>query len=147
MKKTVVVLRVLCTLLDAIILMVPLQFVMIGVFHVSAAQADLLYKFLFAVYGALFNEYLGGTPGKYLGRLCCVDADAGPEERKAPILYIGLRELVKSMYFIPVIGWLAAAVSVVMMAARADGRTLHDLVGNTKVVCRGAREGGADGRK
>ena len=46
MKKTVVVLRVLCTLLDAILIMIPLQFLMIGVFQVPAAQADLLYKFL-----------------------------------------------------------------------------------------------------
>ena len=133
MKKTVVVLRVLCTLLDAILIMIPLQFLMIGVFQVPAAQADLLYKFLFAVYGALFTVYLGGTPGKYLGKLCCV--------------YTGLRELVKAMYFIPVIGWLAAAVSIVMMTVRKDGRTLHDLAGNTKVVCRSVKEGEQDGSR
>ncbi|MDE7312427.1 MAG: RDD family protein [Eubacterium sp.] len=143
MKKTVVALRILCALLDAVVLMIPMQFVMLGVFRVPAAQAELLYKFLFAVYGALFMEYLGATPGKYLGRLCCVDADGG----KVPILYAGLRELVKSMYLIPVIGWLAATVSIVMMAVRKDGRTLHDLAGNTKVVCRSAGKGGADGKQ
>ena len=142
MKKTVAALRILCALLDAVILMIPMQFVMIGIFRVSVPQAELLYKFLFAVYGALFTEHLGATPGKYLGKLCCVDADG----TKAPILYVGLRELVKAMYLIPVIGWLAAAVSVVMMAVRKDGRTLHDLAGNTKVVCRSMGEGGADGR-
>ena len=137
MKKTVVLLRILCTFLDAILIMIPLQFLMMGVFRVPASQADLLYQFLFAVYGALFTEYIGGTPGKYLGKLCCVDVSGA----KAPILYTGLRELVKSMYFIPVIGWLAAAVSIVMMTVRKDGRTLHDLAGNTKVICRSAREG------
>lgn len=142
MKKTVAALRILCALLDAIILMIPIQFVMFGIFRVSAPQADLLYKFLFAVYGALFTEHLGGTPGKYLGKLCCEDADGG----KAPLLYVGLRELVKSMYFIPVIGWLAAVASVVMMIVRRDGRTLHDLVGNTRVVCRSESKGGADGK-
>ncbi len=130
MKKTVVALRVLCGLLDAIIVMIPIQFIMIGIFQVSTAQADVLFKFLFAVYGALFTEYLGSTPGKYLGRLWCKDVNGG----KAPILYTGLRELVKSMYVIPVIGWGAAAVSLLMMAVRKDGRTLHDMVGNTRVV-------------
>lgn len=143
MKKTVVLLRILCTFLDAILIMIPLQFLMMGVFRVPASQADLLYQFLFAVYGALFTEYIGGTPGKYLGKLCCVDVSGA----KAPILYTGLRELVKSMYFIPVIGWLAAAVSIVMMTVRKDGRTLHDLAGNTKVICRSAREGEEDGSK
>lgn len=137
MKKTIVLLRLLCAVLDAMLVMIPLQFVMMGVFRVSVSSADLLYKFLFAVYGALFTEYLGGTPGKYLGKLCCVDADGG----KAPLLYIGLRELVKAMYFVPVAGWLAAGVSIVMMAVRSDGRTLHDLAGNTRIVCRGAKEG------
>lgn len=143
MKKTVVILRALCGLLDAMVVMIPLQFIMIGIFQVSAAQADVLYKFLFAVYGALFTEYMGGTPGKYLGRLCCEDINGG----KAPILYTGLRELVKSMYFIPVIGWSAAAVSLIMMAVRKDGRTLHDMVGNTRVVCQRTWEGRKNGDK
>ncbi len=130
MKKTVVALRILCGLLDALIVMIPLQFIMIGIFQVSTAQAELLYKFLFAVYGALFTEYLGSTPGKYLGRLRCKDVNGG----KAPMMYTGLRELVKAMYFIPVIGWGAAAVSLVMMTVRRDGRTLHDMVGNTRVA-------------
>lgn len=143
MKKTIVFLRVFCGLLDAMIVMIPLQFIMIGVFRVSVAQADILYKFLFAVYGALFTEYMGSTPGKYLGRLCCEDVRGG----KAPILYTGLRELVKSMYFIPVIGWSAAAVSLIMMAVRKDGRTLHDMAGNTRIVCRKAWEGRNNGSK
>ncbi len=136
MKKTVVALRILCGLLDAMIVMIPLQFIMLGIFQVSAAQAELLYKFLFAVYGALFTEYLGSTPGKYLGRLRCRDVNGG----KAPMLYTGLRELVKAMYFIPVVGWGAAAVSLVMMVVRRDGRTLHDMVGNTSVVSQKAWE-------
>lgn len=143
MKKTVVALRLLGTLLDVILIMIPLQFLMMGVLQVPVSQADLLFQFLFAVYGALFTEYLGGTPGKYLGKLCCVDVSG----TKAPILYTGLRELVKSMYLIPLIGWLAAVASMVMMIVRKDGRTLHDLVGNTKVICRSEKKGEADGSR
>ena len=56
------------------------------------------------------------------------------------MLYTGLRELVKAMYFIPVVGWGAAAVSLVMMVVRRDGRMLHDMVGNTSVVSQKAWE-------
>ena len=130
MKKTGVILRILCAGLDAMIVMIPIQFVMLGVFGVSTGQADLLFKLLLAVYGALLSEYWGHTAGKYFGKLRCADVSG----EKPAILYMGLRELVKAMYFIPVAGWLAGAVSIVMMTVREDGRTLHDLAGNTKVV-------------
>lgn len=101
-----------------------------GVFSVSLSQADLLFKLLFAVYGALLTEYMGMTAGKYFGKLRVADNRGG----KAPILYVGLRELTKSLYLIPWLGWGLALVSLVMMAVRRDGRTLHDLVGNTRVM-------------
>lgn len=40
----------------------------------------------------------------------------------------------KFLYIVPVFGWIACAVSIVMLYIREDGRTLHDLVGNTRVV-------------
>lgn len=130
MKKPNVCLRLLCAVLDAVIVMLPIQFVMMGIFKVSVGQAELLYKFLFAVYGTLMTEYFVGTAGKYLGRLAVRDASGG----KAPILFVGLRELVKAMYLIPVIGWGLCIISVVMMFVRKDGRGIHDIAGNTKVM-------------
>ena len=53
---------------------------------------------------------------------------------KATMLHVGLRELVRSMYLIPVIGWIAGLISVVMMFVK--DRTLHDMVGNTQVIYR-----------
>lgn len=141
MKKTSVALRILCGILDVLIVMIPIQFIMMGIFGVSTGQADLLYKFLFAVYGTLLTEYWGGTVGKYFGKICCVDINGG----KVPILYMGLRELVKSMYLIPVIGWFAGGISVIMLIMRKDGRMLHDFVGNTKVVYKWQIEEEEDG--
>lgn len=125
-----VLLRILCGAVDFLIILVPIQFVMMGVFGVSSGQADLLFKLLFAVYGALLTEYWGKTAGKYFGKLRVVDVSG----RKPSIFYVGLRELTKALYLIPYAGWLLLLVSLVMMCVRKDGRTLHDLVGNTRVV-------------
>ena len=125
-----VLLRILCGLVDFLIIIVPIQFVMMGVFGVSSGQADLLFKLLFAVYGALLTEYWGKTAGKYFGKLRVVDVSGS----KPSIFYVGLREPTKALYLIPYAGWLLLLVSLVMMCVRKDGRTLHDLVGNTRVV-------------
>ena len=132
MRKSGAILRILCGILDGLIIMIPIQMIMMGIFEVSIRQAELFFQFLFAVYGTLFTEYWGQSLGKYFGRLKCADANGG----KAPILYVGVRELVKSLYIVPVFGWAACGVSIVMMFVRKDGRTLHDLAGNTKVVSR-----------
>ncbi len=132
MRKSGAILRMLCGILDGLIIMIPIQMIMMGIFGASVRQAELFFQFLFAVYGTLFTEYWGQSLGKYFGRLKCVDANGG----KAPILYVGIRELVKSLYIVPVFGWAACGVSIVMMFARKDGRTLHDLAGNTRVVYR-----------
>lgn len=132
MRKPGAVLRILCGILDGLIIMIPIQMIMMGIFEVSIRQAELFFQFLFAVYGTLLTEYWGQSLGKYFGRLRCMDAGGG----KAPILYVGIRELVKSLYIVPVFGWAACAVSIAMMFVRKDGRTLHDLAGNTRVVYR-----------
>lgn len=129
-KASNVLLRILCAAVDFIIILVPVQFVMMGIFNVSTRQADLLFQLLFAVYGTLATEYFGKTLGKYLGRLRVVDTSG----QKPVMLYLGLRELSKALYLVPYAGLVLLAVSGVMMAVRKDGRALHDLVGNTQVV-------------
>lgn len=123
--------RLLCALVDYLLLLLPVQLVMLGIMQIEASQVDFLFRLLFAVYGALMTEYNhGATVGKSLGRLMVVDRAGG----KAAMLYVGLRELVRSMYLIPVVGWIAGAVSTVMLLV--SGRTLHDMVGGTQVIFR-----------
>lgn len=125
------IMRLLCGLIDYLLVLLPVQLLMLGVMQRSANEVDILFRLLFAVYGALMVEYYGGaTIGKKFGRLMVVDRSG----TKAPMLYVGLRELVRSMYLIPAAGWIAGAVSVAMMLI--TGRTLHDIVGNTMVIYR-----------
>jgi len=123
------VLRLLCALIDYLLLMLPVQLIMMYGIGVPVRSVDFLFRLLFAVYGTLMAEYnSGATVGKMFGRMMVVDSTGG----KPPILYVGLRELVKSMYLIPYIGWACGAVSVVLLAAK--GTTLHDMAGRTRVI-------------
>ena len=116
---------------DYLLLLLPVQLVMLGYMQLDANQVDFLFRLLLAVYGVLMVEYnRGATIGKLFGKLMVVDRSGA----KATMMYVGLRELVKSMYLIPVAGWIACAISIVMMFL--SGRTLHDIVGNTQVIFR-----------
>ena len=59
-------------------------------------------------------------------------------EPKPKVLYVGLRELVKCMYLIPIAGWAVGLVSVVLLFVK--GTTLHDMAGGTKVIFRWEEE-------
>lgn len=131
MKKVNFILRILCGVIDFIILLAPIQFIMIGLFNVSTSQAEFFMKLLMAVYGALFIEYANGkTIGKIFGKIVVTDMSGV----KPSLMYAGIRELTKSLYLIPVVGWLLAVVSIFMMLFRKDGRALHDFTGNTKII-------------
>lgn len=123
--------RLLCAFVDYLLLLLPVQFALLVWIGTEASSADFLFRILFAVYGVLMVEYNhGATLGKMVGRLKVVDRAGG----KPAILYVGLRELVRSMYLIPLVGWAAGAISTVLLLTR--GTTLHDMAGGTQVIFR-----------
>lgn len=129
-KKTSGLIRLLSAVIDLIIVSIPVIFVMMGIFQVTVSEAEFLLKILLAVYGVLFMEYMNGaTPAKRLGKVKVISIDG----TKPTLLEYGMREMVKSLYFVPWIGWLLCLISIVMLFA-GSGRTIHDFVGKTKVV-------------
>ncbi len=129
MRKTSILLRILCSLIDLLVLLVPVQLIVLGVFGVQPMQASYLFLLLWAVYGTLCCEITGGmTLGKYCGKMCVLDRDG----TKPSIMYLGLRELTKAMYLQPLAGPVLMIVSLGMYLVR--GVTLHDLIGRTRVV-------------
>lgn len=130
MSKTKGLIRLFCAIIDAIIVSIPVIFVIIAIFQVPDSQAELLLKLLLAVYGVLFMEYMdGATPAKRIGRIKVISIDG----TKPTLLEYGMRELVKSIYFIPLIGWLLCLISTIMLFV-GSGRTIHDRIGKTNVV-------------
>ena len=134
MKKSIgikALLRLGCALIDCLLLLLPVQLVMLGIMQQDPSRIDFLFRLLFAVYGVLMIEYCdGATLGKRFGKLMVVDRSGA----KATMLYVGLRELVRAMYLIPVVGWIAGCISALMMFV--NGQTLHDMAGGTKVIFR-----------
>ena len=129
------IMRLLCAFIDYVLLMFPVQFVMLYVMQIELRSVDFLFRLLFAVYGVLMVEYNNGaTLGKMLGRLKVKDKTGV----KPKVLYVGLRELVKCMYLIPIAGWAVGLVSVVLLFVK--GTTLHDMAGGTKVIFRWEEE-------
>lgn len=130
MKRVNPAIRVLGFLIDGIIIMIPVQFILLGILHVPVSQAEMLLKFLFAVYGVLFMSYTkGATIGKLLGKTCVVTTD----DMVPSLMEYGIRELVKSMYFIPIFGWILAFISCGMICF-GKGRGIHDYIVHTKVI-------------
>jgi uncharacterized RDD family membrane protein YckC len=130
LRKVSGLIRILSFIADYIIVSLPIIVIMVMYFKVSDSQAELLFKLLFAAYGTLFMEYMNGaTIGKRFGRIRVVTMENG----KPTLVEYGMRELVKTLYFIPMIGWVLAAASSIMQFIK-DGRTLHDYIAKTKVI-------------
>ena len=128
--------RVIAASIDYIIVSLPVYIVMIEVLKIPYFQGELLLKLLLAVYGTLFMEYMNGaTIGKRLGA-CRVRTKEGT---KPTLLELGMRELIKSLYFIPFVGWVLAMINVVLLFI-GEGLTIHDRIARTRVVYAWAKE-------
>jgi uncharacterized RDD family membrane protein YckC len=130
MKKVNGIIRILSFLIDYIIIAFPVIFIMLMYFKLSEVQVELLFQLLLAVYGALFMEYMNGaTLGKRFGKIKVVTI----EDTTPTLVEYGMRELVKTIYFFPIVGWALAIVSIIMLFFK-DGRTIHDRIAKTKVI-------------
>lgn len=129
MKYSGLILRLLCQLIDSLIWLLPVQFIIVGVFGVPEMQALFLFTVLLAVYETIcIISFKGRTLGKYLGKMHVIDKDM----TYPTALYIGLRSLTKALYLLPFFGAVVALISLGMYITK--GLSLHDIVGRTTVV-------------
>jgi len=142
MKK---ILRLLCALVDWIVVMFASQIVLIGLFGVPLDEsftAQTFFMLVYCVYNGLFLRYMNGqTPGKAIGRLVVAELPLEEGEnfsknfnrRQKPGLHVlFMRESCKALYFFPLIGWVAGLVAVVMILFGKE--PLHDRLSQTVVV-------------
>ena len=130
-----IIVRLLCGLVDWIIVTVVCQIVLFGILNVEMGLTPLIYfMIVYCVYNGLFVKYMHGqTPGKALGRLVVINTENPPNERQQIALFnLFLRESCKALYFFPIAGWLAGLVSVVLILVQRT--PFHDSIGRTMVV-------------
>ena len=122
-------LRLLSALVDYIIIMLPVQLILLGVVGAAEREADFLFRLLLAVYAVIMISTTahGQTLGKMLSKTAVRDSTG----MKAILMYIGIRELTKLLYFVPIFGWGLGAVSILLMFIK--GRALHDYIADTNV--------------
>ena len=123
------ILRLLSALVDFIIIMLPVQLIMLGVIGTTQREADFLFRMLFAVYGVVMISIT--TYGQTAGKMFSKTAVRDNEGTKAILMYAGIRELSKLIYFVPFAGWALGVVSILLMFIK--GRALHDYIASTRV--------------
>lgn len=94
-------------------------------------MALVIISIMFVLYSILTPTFCRGYQlGKYLlGMKIVTDTYHEPSFFK-----LAIRELIKVMYAIPVIGIIFILVSQFLMGKREDGKMLHDLIAGTKVI-------------
>lgn len=131
MKAMMTLVRLGGFCIDTLLVMVPTQLVTLDYLKLTPMQAQIYFVILFAVYGAVTTQACHGmTAGKYFAKLEVLSRDGS----RPSLMYLGLRELMKGMYFLPLIGPILAVVSVGLYLWK--GTTLHDSLGQTQVVTR-----------
>ena len=135
-------LRLLCGLVDFIIITVVCQIVFIGLFGMpmDSIAPLVLTMMVFCIYNGLFVRYMHGqTPGKAVGRLVVIDAEFPPSEMQKPEFHaLLLREACKALYLVPVVGWAIGLAAIVMIIFKRE--PLHDKVGKTTVIFVGRKK-------
>ena len=142
------ILRLLCALVDGVIVMFACQIVLFGLFGVpldGSFTAQTFFMLVYCVYNGLFLRYMHGqTPGKAIGRLVVVElpleenlanlqkGQRGRNWQKISLHVLFLRESCKAMYFFPLVGWIAGLVAIGMILFGRE--PLHDRLSQTVVV-------------
>lgn len=116
--------RLLAFLIDALLVLLPASFLLTAM-GVEGTLANLLPQLLFMVYNIVaLSSFEGRTIGKHFAGL-----RVSGQQRNA--LFLGIREVAKLLYFIPLVGVLFASISVILLVT--TGKTFHDWLGMSQV--------------
>ncbi|MHA6603769.1 RDD family protein [Aerococcus urinae] len=120
--------RILSAFIDIILIYFPTVLVMQISFKTNIFTADVIGQIFYILYSLFLGNYTNGkTIGKYFGKLrVCY------YENSNKLIYIGLREVPKMLYFLPHVGFLFVMVSISIYLWK--GLFLHDIIGRSYVI-------------
>ena len=129
MKKILLLQRILASLIDLMVVYLPCQFLVFVLFSNLESAHIWLPAFLFILYNVLVTTYFSGqTLGKYFAGLKVAS-------HSSSMMEMGQREVVKILYFLPLIGLIFILVS--LMIYLKEGQFLHDKMGQSEVIVSG----------
>lgn len=120
--------RFLATLIDLIIVYLPVLFLVQLIF--TNKEVGGIGNFLAAILFVLYNlisesSFQGKTIGKFFAKLKV-------KTISTDLLEVCQREMAKLLYFLPMVGWIFVLFSVVMYFV--NGQFLHDKIGRSEVT-------------
>lgn len=130
MNRKVFLLRVLCGGVDIILIYVTSLVIIQTFFDLPLNFSDLYAQVIYVLYASIMSvTFKGQTFGKMIGKEKVIYR-GGTEES---FFIVGLRELAKGLYFLPVVGIPIFIISI-SLALFGNGRMFHDYIGGSKVV-------------
>lgn len=122
------IVRTLSFLIDIIIVYFPSVVLLQLVFNMNIQTADLFAQILYLLYAVIIGN---STKGKSLGKMFSKQRVIY-YNHKPDLVYVGLRELPKMLYFLPHFGFIFVLLTIVLFFWK--GTTLHDLIGGSEVI-------------
>lgn len=117
--------RALAFLIDGLLIFLPAS-MLLSIFLENTSIANFLPQLLFAVYNVVaLTSFQGKTIGKYFAGLRVVGQQDGA-------LYLGIREVFKLLYFIPIVGIILFVISSLFLLL--GKKALHDYAGMSSVL-------------
>lgn len=127
MKALVFVQRILATLIDLIIVYIPV-YLMVSIMVKGLFTPAMMSAALFAIYNVVaIHSFQGQTIGKYFAKLKIKNVGVS-------IMEDSVREVTKMLYFIPFFGLVSGLIS--LSCYFVSGRFLHDIIGKSEVIVR-----------
>ncbi|GAB2022408.1 hypothetical protein RyT2_14820 [Pseudolactococcus yaeyamensis] len=129
MKTLGFIQRILATLIDLIIVYVPLVLLVNIMFSEMGSLANIFPAILFIVYNIVaVNSFKGQTIGKYFAKLRV-------KNESISLMADSVREAVKILYFLPFAGFAFILLSCAIYVRK--GKFLHDIIGKSEVILHG----------
>ncbi|PAB01429.1 RDD family protein [Enterococcus canintestini] len=128
MKYLLFIQRILATMIDLIIVYIPISFI-VNVVVTGYFTPTILSGVLFTIYSVVaIHSFQGQTIGKYFAKIQVIDVGKS-------MMNDSIREVIKLIYFIPFLGLIVGGLSIGCYFIQ--GKFLHDIIGKSKVSMNG----------
>ncbi|HAP14706.1 MAG TPA: RDD family protein [Lactococcus sp.] len=129
MKFLLMIQRLLASMIDLIIIYLPVLLISSSLFRRLDSFNQLIAALIFIIYNVLaVTSFEGKTIGKYFAKLRV-------QAFSKNLADVAQREGIKILYLLPLAGWFFIIVSLVTYSLR--GQFLHDWLGKGQVIING----------